>query len=236
MYTVGSWFVYLMNGAILAILAVIALVAILVKRDQYAKEARNAVLCELWIPGGRPYQKLAHPTPDGWVRLGRAGDYKLAVARRLCTCGHDENEHGLAENKATRQVGRGKCQHVGCECTQFEEGRVIPAIRRWGLYPIRPFLGLKTLQVDVRQESWWLNDPTPITPPDNRTTVTAIDAQFHTREQVAAEGAVEIQEQEGRQRAFVEAMQKMPDKMLLYILVGISIAVGLFGLIQSFGG
>jgi len=52
MYEVGSWFVYLLDGAILAIIAFIALVMVFVKRNRYQKEAVNKLRAEIQLPTG----------------------------------------------------------------------------------------------------------------------------------------------------------------------------------------
>jgi len=120
----------------------------------------------------------------------------------------------------------------GCVCAEYKMERVITAIRRWDKYPQRPFLGLSTLQVDVRTESWYYNHPEPITPPENRTLVTAVDAQFHTREIAAEMAAVEIQEQEARQQQLIKAIQAQPNKLVVYLLLGATVLVSVMNLIQ----
>lgn len=232
MYQVGPWFVYLMNAAVLALIALGVLIGILKKRGEYAKVSAGKILAEVWLPTGRSIGVLARPTPDGWVNLGKLGDYRLAGERILCQCGHDHPAHELMHKG--KNVIRGRCTVEGCECERMETDRILPAIRRWGKYPSAPFLGIKTLQVDVRTEAWYLNNPEPITAPENRTTVTAVDAQFHTREMAAEIAAVEIQEQEARQRQLMEAISNQPHKMLVYVLLGGNIFLGILILIQIF--
>jgi len=52
MYEVGSWFVYLLDGAIIAIIAFIALIMVFVKRNRYQKEAVNKLRAEIQLPTG----------------------------------------------------------------------------------------------------------------------------------------------------------------------------------------
>ena len=232
MYEVGPWFIWIINGAVIAVVAVVVMVSVLRRRDRHAREAHNKVLAEVQLPTGRSLFTLVRPSPDGWVTLGKLGDYKLAGERRICQCGHEEGDHILSVEPKTQVVVRGKCNK--CECTDFKMARLIPAIRRWGKYPPTPFLGLKTLQVDVRTESWYLNNPEPITPPETRNTITAVDAQFHTREMAAEIAAVEVQEQEARQRQLMEAIRNQPHKMVLYIMLGASILIGILALVQIY--
>ena len=234
MYQVGPWFVYLMNAAVLALVALGIVIGILRKRGEYARVSAGKILAEVWLPTGRSVYVLAPPTPDGWVHLRKLGDYRLAGEKHLCACGHDHSTHDLMQRGKSSEVYRGKCTVEGCECAKMETARVLPAIRRWGKYPSAPFLGIRTLQVDVRTESWYLNNPEPITAPENRTTVTAVDAQFHTRQTGAEAAAVEIQEQEARQKQLIDAISNQPHKMLVYVLLGGNIFVGIMILVQIF--
>lgn len=237
MYEVGSWFVYLMNGAILAFIALIVLIWVLRKRGQHAKEVEGKILADIWLPTGRSITGLARPTPDAWVKLGKLGDYRLATPKKICTCGHDEAQHELSikgGEKDAKEIVRGKCSV--CECTGFVVERTLSPIRRWGKYPSNPFLGLKSLQVDVMTESWWLNNPEPITPLENRTLVTSVDAAFHTRESDAEKASVEINEQEARQRQLNEAIANQPSKIVVYIGLGAVVLLEVIGLIQTFAG
>jgi hypothetical protein len=215
----GPWSWPFFNCAVLAFVALIVMIVILRRRGKHALEAHGKVLAEVQLPTGRSLKRLVAPTPDGWVHLGKLGDYRLAGERMLCACGHEDSFHDYGTDSKKNPV-RGKCMVDGCACAEYKMERVITAIRRWGKYPERPFLGLSTLQVDVRTESWYYNHPEPITPPENRTLVTAVDAQFHTREIAAEMAAVEIQEQEGRQRELMKAIANQPHKTVVYVLLG----------------
>jgi len=217
MYEFGSWIWPFFNLAVLAFVALVVLIVILRRRGKHAQEAYGKVLAEVQLPTGRSLSVLVQPTPDGWVSLGKLGDYRLAGERKLCVCGHEDSFHDYGTDSKKNPV-RGKC--TACDCTEFRMERLIPAIRRWAKYPARPFLGLSTLQVDVRTETWYYNNPEPVTAPENRTLVTAVDAQFHTREIAAEMAAVEIQEQEGRQRELMKAIANQPHKTVVYVLLG----------------
>lgn len=231
MYTVGSWFPIMMNLAIVAIVAVAFGGLMIYYKNQYDNQARGGIWADIWLPNGASFFKLVKPTVDGWVKVLK-GHYKLSVSRQFCTCGHEESNHVMTRSDSKDRVGRLKCQVQGCGCEAFESARVIPNVRRRAKYPPRPFLGLKFLQADVRTESWYLNNPEPITWPDNRLTITALDSYVHTREMTADQSAAEIAENEARQRVWVDTIKKIPDKMVLYILIGASVLVGVINLVQ----
>ena len=231
MYEFGPWIWPFFNFAVLAFVALIVMIVILRRRGKHALEAHGKVLAEVQLPTGRSLKRLVAPTPDGWVHLGKLGDYRLAGERMLCACGHEDSFHDYGTDSKKNPV-RGKCIVDGCACAEYKMERVITAIRRWGKYPERPFLGLGTLQVDVRTESWYYNHPEPITPPESRTLVTAVDAQFHTREIAAEMAAVEIQEQEARQQQLIKAIQNQPHKLVVYVGLGAVLLVSIMNLIQ----
>ena len=52
MYQVGSWFIYLMDAAILAIIGIAAMIAIFVKRGQYQKQAQACIRAEIQLATG----------------------------------------------------------------------------------------------------------------------------------------------------------------------------------------
>ena len=204
MYTVGAWFPHLLNLAILAIVGIVVLGFIFYYRGRYAKEALGRVMVEIWMPSGWSNYYVVRPTMDGWVNVG-AGAYKLAPQVP------DKTDNPGEEKK----------------------NRIITPAKRWDMYPRRPFLGLKLLQVPIRKESFYWNNPDPITWTENRTTVTAVDAKTHTREVAAQHIAANIAETEARQRKWEEVINKLPDKMVLYILIGIAIILSLVVLVQS---
>lgn len=226
-----GWQLHLMYAAVGAIVIAIVLVVAFRKKATYDEEARGSVLADIWLPSGRSLRVVTKPTSDGWLRLGKLGDYKLATVKRVCDCGHDENDHVRPdpEKKAVR------CQVKGCECTKFEEARAIPAVRRWAKYPMNPFLGLKLLQTDIRSESFWLNNPEPITPSENRTKITAVDAQVHTREIEGETVAIQIQQMESQQKQLASAIANQPNKMVVYVMLGINILVAVINLVQYLG-
>ena len=237
MYTVGSWFPIMLNLSVVAFVALGIFGYLLYLRSQYEKQSRGGIFADIWLPNGKSFGKLVKPTVDGWVHILK-GDYKLSRSKQYCECGHEDRRHEMKEStgKGKENVGNLECQEPGCECKQFKLVRVVPNVRRTTKYPQRPFLGLRWLQSDVRMESWYLNCPEPITWPDDRQHITALDAYVHTRELTAEQSAAEIAEQEARNRTWFDAMKKLPDKMVLYIGLGANTILIIILLVQYFSG
>ena len=93
---------------------------------------------------------------------------------------------------------------------------------------------MKGLQTRIRKQDWWENDPEPITRPEHRTEVTAIDAQGHTREMDAMNLGIRIQEAEARQRQMMDAFTNLPNKMVLYVLLCASIVSSIIGVVMIY--
>ena len=226
------WFIPLMDLGILAIVAFGVVIWVLRERGKNSKNTEGKILAEVWLPTGYPVRKLVKPGPDSWVKLGDMGDYKLASPKNLCKCGHDEAAHLISvkgSDKEVKQVVRGKC--ILCPCDSYVFSQSISPVPRRSKWPLAPFLGLKILQTDVRTEAWWLNNPEPITPIENRTLVTAVDAAFHTRESDAEKASVEINEQEARQKQLMAAIASQPNKTFLYIGLGLIAILNIVGIV-----
>lgn len=216
MYTVGSWFIHLMNVAIVAIVGCVVLGIIFWKKNQYARQSQGRLMAEVKQPGGWPKYYVVRYSEDAkWVRLGR-GDYMLPKGVR----DNPENPEDMSD------VDR---------CKQRGEYLLKPSIKEWDWYPRRPFLGLRWLQVPIRKQSWYLDDPTPIVWPEYRVEVTAIDVQARTREMEAMLEGLETQEQEARQRQLTNALENQPNKLYVYLMVGVNIVLTVVILIQIFG-
>ena len=52
MYEVGSWFIYMLDGAILALVGIVAMIAIFIKRGQYQKQAVGCIRAEIQLATG----------------------------------------------------------------------------------------------------------------------------------------------------------------------------------------
>ena len=205
MYTVGPWFVYLMNLAILAIVAIVVFVWMNVKRGQYLKEAAKCIQAEI-IPetGQSRYYTVPLGANDEWVRIGNKR-YKIDKTRR-----------------------------------------------RWGVHPRLPFIGLRTMQVPIRKETWYEDDPNPayrlkvplsgkkeednlLTPEQRQqaeNTLTAAEVDAMVREETAVQAAAEAIETQHRQKELTNAIANQPNKMVVYILAGAAAFSGIVLLVQ----
>ena len=190
MYEVGSWFVYLMDAAILALVVLGALIAIFVKRGKYQREAAECIQGEILLSTGQSeWHTVKCGVSDKWVKID-AFEYKLDLKHR-----------------------------------------------RWGVHPRLPFLGLKSLQVPIRKETWKKDNPNPFFRDDDTPEVTSAEIDAKTREASAIAAAVEATEMEARDKALRMAIQNQPAKMIVYIgLAGLVIFdIILIVLIQRMG-
>lgn len=135
------------------------------------------------------------------------------------------------------RIGKGDYKLAPEVADKIKEGNpqpfTIPS-KRWAMYPMRPFMGLRWLQVPIRKESWYYGDPNPVMWPENQIQVTAVDAQAHTREMDAMKIGMAVQEAEARQSALLDAFRKIPDKTVIYVMLGgVALAVGI-ALVQIF--
>jgi len=206
-----GWQTNLIYAAVIAIAVAVLLVVAYIKKGQYEEEARGCILAEIKRETGWPLLKVVKPTPDGWVRVAK-GDYRLPIAKRK------EAKEGEKNNP--------------------DGQRLLPVILEWAFYPANPFLGLKVLRTPIRKQAWWENDPEPIVREEHRTEVTAADAQAHTREMDAMNIAIRIQEAEARQKQLQAALANQPNKMIVYVMLGIAILLSLIGIVPNlpFGG
>lgn len=182
MYEVGSWFVYLLDFAVLAIICAGIIAWILVKRGQYQKEAEKSIRAEIILP-------------SGW------SEYHVVP----CDI-----------NAKTVSVS---------DFVYFLD----PQRRRYGKHPLNPFMGLPWLQVPIRIETWFQDNPEPVRMSYDKTVATAAEIKAITREVSATTAAMQIQEIEARQEELTKAISNQPNKTVVYIMLG---ACTLFSLIS----
>ena len=181
MYEVGSWFVYLIDAAVLALVGIAAMIFILYKRGKYQKEAVQCILCEIMLP-------------SGWSEF------------HTIKC--DINAKTVSINDFIYHINTQR--------------------RRFSLYPRSPLMGLKWLQVPIRTETWYQDNPEPMQQNYDHKEATAAEIKAVTREIQATTAAMQIQEIEARQNELVKAITNQPNKMIVYIGVG---CAALFSLI-----
>jgi hypothetical protein len=187
MYEVGSWYIYLLDGAILAIIGMVLMVVVIFKRGKYQKEAEQCIRCEIHLP-------------TGW------SEYYVVPC------------------------------DISAKCVTVKDFiyTIDPHQRRYGKHPLNPFLGLGMLQVPVRIESWYQDNPEPMRQSYETTIATAAEIKAITREVSATTAAMQIQEIEARQNELVKAISNQPNKAVVYILLIIAIIASVVGAIISY--
>lgn len=186
MYEVGAWFIYLIDGAIFAIIGIAVLVAIFVKRGKYQKAAEKCIRAEIQLP-------------TGWSEF------------HVVPC--DINAKSVTIKDFIYTLD--------------------PARRRYGKYPSNPFLGLSWLQVPIRIETWYQDITEPMRQTYDKIIATSAEIMAITREIQAVTGAMQIQEIEARQKELTNAIANQPNKMVVYIMLGLTVVASVVSLIIS---
>ena len=106
------------------------------------------------------------------------------------------------------------------------EYKLDPKKRRWGLHPRLPFLGLAALQVPIRRETFYKDNPDPVYRDKEVPEVTASEIHAKTREATAIAAGAEIVEMEARQTQLVNAIANQPNKTYVYLGLG-AVALGM---------
>jgi len=177
MYTVGGWFVYLMNLAILAVVGIIVLVVIQVKKGQYLKDAAGKIQVEIWLATGyREYHTIPCDLNAKTITIG-GSTYTLNPNRM-----------------------------------------------RWGRHPRLPFMGLASMQVPIRLESWFQGVKEPIAHPQEQVnSLSAQELRALMRQGRATLIARHSQLLEAGQKGLVNAIANQPNKVVVYALLGVTI-------------
>lgn len=186
MYTVGIWFVHLMNIAILAIVAVIVLSYIQVKKGQYLREAATCIQCEIKMPTGHDeYHTVPLVVSAEWVEI-KGINYNLPKE-----------------------------------------------VKNWGLHPRLPFMGLRSLQVQIRKCTWYFDNPNPYYRDDKTPEVTAAEIGAMTKEATAVAAGIAAVELKSQQEQMIKAIANQPDKTIVYVMLGLAIVAGAFTAINT---
>jgi hypothetical protein len=98
--------------------------------------------------------------------------------------------------------------------------------REWGLHPRLPFMGIRSLQRQIRKETWYLDNPDPAHKKVETPAVTAAEIKAMVREAAAITAGAEAVELQARQKQMVEAIANQPNKTVVYVLLA-GIAIGL---------
>ena len=100
--------------------------------------------------------------------------------------------------------------------------RLNPDKKRWGMHPRLPFIGLRSLQVPIRKETWYKDKPEPITDPKtNLSPLTAAELKAIQREGRATMAARHSQQLEAANKQVIEAIANQANKAYVYLGLGI---------------
>lgn len=223
----GSWYMYLMYGAIAAVIGIVLLIVSSRKREEYAREVRGKYKVVIHRATGHPLVKIVKEGIDGWVRVDK-GDYKLPddTKQREAFAKLSEIDKrivltGLSPETIEKLTDEEKHILLG-------DRMVIPSSIEWDDFPDSPFLGIKSSRVKIRRLDYLTNDPRPITwLRDREPEVTTAEAQAHTRQLDAMIAGVRAQELESKSRQMLEAFQRIADKNLVYILLVANVIIGI---------
>lgn len=109
-----------------------------------------------------------------------------------------------------------------------------PDQKRWGFHPRLPLMGLASLQAPIRKETFYKDNPNYVAFPEKKAPeITAAEIQAKTREAAAIAAGAEIVEIEARQHQLVEAIANQPNKMVVYVGLGIAVVLGAILVINS---
>jgi len=107
------------------------------------------------------------------------------------------------------------------------EYKLDPNHREWGRHPRLPFMGLASLQEPIRRATWFKDNPNiPAYGKSSPPEITAAEIQAKSREAAAIAAGAEIVEIEARQRQLVDAITNQPNKLVVYVGLGIAIVLG----------
>lgn len=208
-------------------------VVIYIAASRNVKNTEGKMVAEIWESSGYPIRHLVPIDKNGKT---------VEVDGLVYALPREKNAEVTGEGN--RKAGEGK--------QEGDDQHHYPS-RRYVLYPAKPPFGLRPLQTTLRIESWEKDNPEPIRPfygrvdengkfVANQLTVTSSEWSAQKREIQATVLAMEIQENEARQKELTKALANQPSKMILYIGLGISslgVLINLFfiwQIAQALGG
>lgn len=188
-----SWFVYMFD---LLIIAVVIFGLLFLKAWLDARRTRGKMLVDIREPTGFTERHLAKPDPNGSTVTFENMVYMLT----------------RPPSKETKEN--------------------YPRIR-FTRYPRNPLLGLPMFQTTLRLEEYQRDNPEPIHPfygrvdkdgkfIDSQLTVTSTEWQAQKSVIQATGIAMSVQEREAREKEWVRAMANLPNKIIVYLGLGIT--------------
>ena len=187
-----DWFVWTFN---LLIFAVIFLCLLFLKAWVEARKTKGKMLIDMREPTGFTERHLVKPDGSGSTITFENGVYALTKP----------------PSKETKEN--------------------YPRIR-FAKYPKNPFLGLPMFQTTLRLEEYQRDNPEPIHPfygridkdgkfVDSQLTVTSTEWQAQKSVIQATGIAMSVQEREAREKEWQKAISNLPNKMIVYLGIGI---------------
>lgn len=191
------WLVIVGNILLFCILPV--LIGFFAKCWRNMRRTRGCMVAEIWEPSGDTPRELVKPDPTGYTVTVNNLVYRLP--REL-----SDKEMRKFANKGTRIYPRKRWMYM----------------RNW------PFPS-----IPLRVESWEHDNPEPIRPfygrftedgkfDDSQLTVTSTEWQAQKSVIQATGIAMSVQEREAREKEWARAMANLPNKMVVYIGIGIA--------------
>lgn len=100
----------------------------------------------------------------------------------------------------------------------------------WGLHPRLPFMGLASLQIPIRKETFYKDNSNPAFQDKTTPPITAAEIEAMTKEAMATTAAAQAIELASQQKALINAIGNQPNKMYVYVGLG-AIIIGIIALV-----
>lgn len=205
------WFVIVMDILLFGIVP--TLVGFFIKCWWNVKRTKNMMVAEIWEPGGFVTRELVKPDPTGATVTVDNLVYRLPKEKEFS----DKEK----ENKKS------------------SETHTYPR-RRWYYMQNRPLP-----PIPLRIESWERDNPEPIRPfygritadgkfDDSQLTVTGTEWQAQKSVIQATGIAMNVQEREAREKEWTRAMANLPNKLVVYIGLGVAALCSVICLIMVY--
>jgi len=189
------WVIIVLNILLFGIAP--AILGIFLKCWWNVRRTSGMIVAEVWEPSGFAKRELVKPDPTG------------------ATVTVDNLVYRLPKEKSERELAKSKTARV---------------------YPRRRWIYMRNLPlppIPLRIESWERDNPEPIRPfygrvtedgkfDDSQLTVTSTEWQAQKSVIQATGIAMSVQEREAREKEWVRAMANLPNKMVMYIGLGIA--------------
>jgi len=205
MYEVGSWFVYLLDGAILAIIAFIALIMVFLKRNRYQKEAVNKLRAEIQLPTG---------WSDYFVVDVNDNARTVTVGRFVYFLNPEKRKYG--KHPLNPFMGLSWLQ-VPIRTESWAKDNPEPIQASYEIIEEEDDKGVKT----PRRVLYFDTDEDGNRVVAKFLVASSMEIKAVEDEHTAVATAMEIQEMHAQQKALVNAIENQPNKMVVYVGLGV---------------